>query len=318
MRSSDVWLHRYAIVVAIATIVLIYAGGLVTSTDSGLSVPDWPLSYGQVFPEMVGGVFYEHGHRMVAATVGLLTVILSLWLWRTERRAWVRRLGLLAVAAVIVQGVLGGITVLLMLPKAVSIAHAALAQMFLCLTVALAVFTSPSWHRERSRLEDSRRMPLRHLTGITTAAIYVQILLGALVRHTASGLAIPDFPLVYGGLVPPFFTRQILVHYIHRIGALAVTILVLWVLVIILRRYRSEGTLMKPAVFLAAMLVTQIYLGGETVWSSRATVPMTLHVAVGAVTLAASLVLALNTHRVFAARQAAEPVSLGSPAPRWS
>jgi cytochrome c oxidase assembly protein subunit 15 len=318
MRSSDAWLHRYAIVVAMATIVLIYAGGLVTSTDSGLSVPDWPLSYGQVFPEMVGGVFYEHGHRMVAAMVGLLTVILSFWLWRSEPRPWVRRLGLLAVAAVIVQGVLGGITVLLMLPKAISIAHAGLAQMFLCLTVALAVFTSPSWNVKRPRLQDSRRITLRHLTGITTAAIYVQILLGALVRHTASGLAIPDFPLVYGGLVPPFFTRQILVHYIHRIGALAVTILVLWVLVRVLRRYRLEGVLVKPAVFLAAMLVIQIYLGGETVWSSRATVPMTLHVAVGAITLAASLVLALQTRRVFAARQAAEPVSLGSPAPRWS
>jgi cytochrome c oxidase assembly protein subunit 15 len=304
--------------VAIATVALIYAGGLVTSTDSGLSVPDWPLSYGQLFPEMVGGVLYEHGHRMVASMVGLLTLILAVWLWRSEPRAWVCRLGTLALLSVIVQGVLGGITVLLLLPKAISIAHAGLAQIFLCLTVALAVFTSRSWQEERPRLENPGRIPLRRLTDITTAAIYIQILLGALVRHTASGLAIPDFPLVYGGLVPPFFTRQILVHYIHRIGALAVTILVAWVVVRILRRHRFEGALVKPALFLAAILVLQIYLGAETVWSGRATVPMTLHVAVGAATLAASLILALKTHRVFMAGQVAQPVSVGSPAPRWS
>src|SRR2546423_6762019 len=139
------WLRGFTKFVAAATLFLIFAGALVTSTESGLSVPDWPLSYGKVMPPMVGGVFYEHGHRMVATTVGILTVVLAIWLARREPRRWVRRLGLLAVAAVVAQGVLGGLTVIFLLPTAVSVAHACLAQTFFCLTVAIAVVTSPCW-----------------------------------------------------------------------------------------------------------------------------------------------------------------------------
>ena len=117
---ENVALHRFAVATAVATLGLIVAGGLVTSTESGLSVPDWPLSYGRLMPPMVGGVFYEHGHRMVATTVGILTVVLAIWLARREPRRWVRRLGLLAVAAVVAQGVLGGLTVIFLLPTAVS------------------------------------------------------------------------------------------------------------------------------------------------------------------------------------------------------
>src|SRR5829696_7564454 len=124
------WLHRFAVLLAVCTLLLVIAGASVTSNQAGLSVPDWPLSYGQVMPEMEGGVFYEHGHRMIASFVGFLTVILAIWLWRSEPRPWLRRLGLIALAAVIVQGVLGGMTVLFMLPKAVSISHACLAQLF--------------------------------------------------------------------------------------------------------------------------------------------------------------------------------------------
>ena len=131
MKDSP-WLHRFATLVAVCTLLLIFIGGLVTSTGSGLAVPDWPLSYGQVFPEMVGGVAYEHGHRMAAATVGLLTVVLALWLWNREPRKWVQRLGVGALITVVCQGILGGITVLFLLPTAVSVSHAALAQIFLC------------------------------------------------------------------------------------------------------------------------------------------------------------------------------------------
>ena len=120
-------LHRFAVATAVATLFLIFAGGLVTSTESGLSVPDWPLSYGRLMPPMVGGVFYEHGHRMVATAVGILTILLAVWLSRREPRAWVRRLGYAALAAVVAQGVLGGLTVLFLLPMAVSVAHACLA-----------------------------------------------------------------------------------------------------------------------------------------------------------------------------------------------
>src|ERR1700681_4778369 len=124
------WLHRYAVLLAVCTLFLVVAGASVTSKEAGLSVPDWPLSYGQVMPPMVGGVFFEHGHRMVATTVGMLTIGLVIFLARAERRAWMRKLGWIALAAVVAQGVLGGLTVLLLLPPAVSISHACLAQLF--------------------------------------------------------------------------------------------------------------------------------------------------------------------------------------------
>lgn len=129
---ENVGLHRYTIVLAVCTLFLVVAGASVTSNDAGLSVPDWPLSYGRLMPPMTGGIFYEHGHRMIAAFVGTLSVILAIWLWRVEQRAWVRWLGVAAVGAVVAQGILGGITVLFFLPPAVSSAHATLAQLFFC------------------------------------------------------------------------------------------------------------------------------------------------------------------------------------------
>src|SRR4051794_35034949 len=149
-KRAPRWHHRYATLVAACTVLLIAAGGMVTSTGSGLSVPDWPTTYGWTmfsFPmnKWVGGIFYEHGHRLIASTVGFLTIILAVWVGRVEPRRWVRRLGYAALGAVILQGLLGGITVLLFLPAPISIGHAALAQLFFCITLSLAVFTSPGW-----------------------------------------------------------------------------------------------------------------------------------------------------------------------------
>lgn len=302
--SMNPWLHRYAVLVAACTLLLIFVGGLVTTTGSGLAVPDWPLSFGQVFPEMVGGVRYEHGHRLVAATVGLLTVILALWLWKGESRRWVRRLGTIALTTVILQGVLGGITVLLLLPTAVSVSHAALAQIFLCLTVCLAVFTSRSWQQDSPRIEDVGSPSLKALALGTTATLYVQILIGALMRHTGSGLAIPDFPLSYGHVIPPFFTRQILIHFAHRVGALVVIVLSLWLALRIVRVYRSERALLHSALFLLLALALQVVLGIATIWSSRALIPTTLHVAVGGLTLTSSLYLTLRAQRILLPRPA--------------
>ena len=140
-------LHLFAALVAAATGILIFAGGLVTSTESGLSVPDWPNTYGYFmffFPldKMVGGIRFEHTHRLIASTVGLLILVLAAWLWRAEPRLWVRRLGYIALVAVIIQGILGGITVLWYLPDPISIAHASLAQIVFCLTMTIAVVTS--------------------------------------------------------------------------------------------------------------------------------------------------------------------------------
>src|SRR5262245_17039630 len=189
------------------------AGGLVTSTGSGLSVPDWPNTYGWfmwTFPmsKMVGGIFYEHAHRLIASTVGLLIVVLAIWLGRAEPRKWVRRLGYLALAAVITQGILGGVTVLWYLPDAISIAHASLAQIVFCLTVTIALATSAGW--KRAGFLDDR--VLRYVTIATTATIYLQILIGATMRHTGAGLAIPDFPWSFGHLVPPHWDSKIAIH----------------------------------------------------------------------------------------------------------
>jgi cytochrome c oxidase assembly protein subunit 15 len=298
VTNSNIGLHRFAIFLTCCTFGLIFAGGMVTSTDSGLSVPDWPLSYGQLFPPMVGGVLYEHSHRLFAASVGILTIILAVWLWKRETRNWVRRLGGLAVLAVICQGLLGGITVLFLLPTAISVSHAGLAQLFMCLMLSVAIFTSPKWPEIQRKHESVGSPSLRTLTILTTVAVYIQILIGALVRHTASGLAIPDFPLSFGRLIPPAFTGQILVHFTHRIGALVVTVLIAWVALRIFRQYATQEALLHPSYILLTTLVFQISLGAITIWSSKAPIPTTMHVVGGSFVLASSLYLTLRTHQV--------------------
>ena len=161
------------------------AGALVTSNDAGLSVPDWPTTFGSFYkmPHMVGGVKFEHGHRMVAEFVGLLTICLAIWTWRSEKRRWMKFLGLAAIATVIAQGILGGITVLFYLPPAISSAHAALAQTFFCITVSIAVFTSHRWVEEVPQVEfDARRPSLVTLT-LVHFVLYAQLILGAMFRH---------------------------------------------------------------------------------------------------------------------------------------
>ncbi len=310
--KSGRWLHRFAVLVASCTLLLIFVGGLVTSTDSGLAVPDWPLSYGQFFPRMVGGILYEHGHRMVAALVGMLIVVLAVWLWKREPRRWLRLLGGLAVLAVICQGVLGGITVLLLLPPAVSVGHAALAEIVLCLTVTIALVTSAAWRDAVPSVEGGGTPSLRTLTAVTTAAIYLQILIGALMRHTGSGLAIPDFPLSFGHMIPPVFTRQIAVHFAHRVGAVVVSVLIVWTAIRILRLRATERILRTQAYVLLCALTIQLYLGAETIWSAKGVVPTTLHVAGGAFTLATSLLTTLTARRVLSPQTASPRVAVAS------
>src|ERR1700694_5409372 len=157
-------LHRFALLVACATFFLIIARALVTSHDAGLATNDWPLSNGQVFPQMVGNLFWEHGHRLVATTVGLLTIVLAVYLQIRERRWWVKRLGWIALVGVVAQGLLGGLTVKMNLPLAVSAAHATLAQLFFLTTVSLAVFTSRSWITPASTFsEDGDGVSIRSL-----------------------------------------------------------------------------------------------------------------------------------------------------------
>jgi cytochrome c oxidase assembly protein subunit 15 len=236
---------------------------------------------------MVGGIFYEHGHRMVATFVGLLTVILVVWLWRREERRWVRRLGAVALAMVITQGVLGGITVLYLLPTPVSVSHATLAQTFFCVTVLLAFATSREW-KESSGTATTDEAGLRGLTVVATASIYGQLILGAVVRHTGSALAIPDFPLAFGRLIPPLNEASIVIHFIHRVGALIVTVCLIWLMVRIWKHDKESPRFKRPAMILGVLLVIQILLGATIVWTSRAVLPATAHVATGALLLATS------------------------------
>ena len=304
-----IWIHYYARLLAAATLLLVAAGGMVTSTQSGLAVPDWPTTYGEnmfTFPysQMVGGIFYEHGHRLIASFVGMLTIGLVLLLWWRERRRWVRRLGVIALATVILQGLLGGLTVLYFLPDPISISHAGLAQIFFCLTIAIALFTSRTWETPPQPPVDDPRLARRLIW--MTGLVYLQVILGATMRHTGAGLAIPDFPLVYGGLLPPAWTPAIALHYAHRVGALVVTALVLTNAAYIWSRHGDRRELVRPSWVLIAAVALQIALGAMVVLTGKQPVINTLHVAGGAGVLATSVVLLL---RAFRARFGAAPAA---------
>jgi cytochrome c oxidase assembly protein subunit 15 len=300
--TNNPWLHRFAVLVVGATFFLIFVGGLVTSTDSGLAVPDWPTTYGHFmfsFPlsQMVGGIFYEHGHRMVASIVGMFTVVLAVWLWLKEPRRWLRRLGWLALLVVVLQGILGGLTVLFLLPTPISVSHGTLAQTFFCLTICLAVFTSPSWRQSRAKVQDLHRPSLQTLTAVTTGLIFFQLVIGAIMRHSKAGLAIPDFPLAFGQIIPPFESFGIAIHFAHRAGALVVAVFSAWTTARIFRYYRAELLLWRPALLLLIAILTQLTLGAFTIWTRKAVLITTAHVATGALLLGTSLVLALRSYQ---------------------
>jgi len=300
-------LPLFAALVAASTALLIFAGGLVTSTGSGLSVPDWPNTYGWfmwAFPvsKMVGGIFYEHLHRLVASTVGFLIVVLAIWLARVEPRRWVRRLGYLALGAVITQGILGGITVLWYLPDAVSIAHASLAQIVFCLTTTIALVTSHGWKVGYGQLPTSnvqlpRDFTLERIAIITTVVIFTQIVIGATMRHTGAGLAIPDFPLAFGHLIPPHWDPKIAIHFAHRVGAATVALLILATTAHVFFHQGRRAELRRPSILLLVLLALQITLGALTVLSQKQFLINSLHVVNGALVLVTSLVLTLRVHR---------------------
>ncbi|OFW15013.1 MAG: hypothetical protein A3F69_04975 [Acidobacteria bacterium RIFCSPLOWO2_12_FULL_66_10] len=294
-------LHTFAKLVAGCTVMLILAGSLVTSHDAGLSVPDWPTSYGWnmfTFPPSmwVANIFYEHVHRLIASTVGFLTILLTAWLWMNDSRRWMRWFGVGALGAVIAQGVLGGLTVLFFLPAAVSTAHAGLAEIFFCMTVAIALFTSPGWLADYGNPVDDPS--LRRLATTATVCIYIQILVGATMRHTGAGLAIPDFPWMFGHLVPDHWDSKIAVHFVHRVGALIVTLAVLASSAYVWSRHRGRRELTRPVTLGLVLVGTQVTLGALTVLSRRAVWINSVHVVCGALVLTTSLVLTLRSWRV--------------------
>ncbi len=297
LDRTPVWLRRFTKLVAASTLLLIFAGAMVKSHDAGLSVPDWPNTYGQfmwTFPvsKWVGNIFYEHSHRLIASTVGFFVVIQAIWLQLREPKRFLRVLGWTSLAVVIAQGILGGLTVIFLLPPAISIAHAGLAEIFLCINVAIAFFASDAFARLRQH--EKGDAPVASTTGLV-ALVYAQILVGALMRHLGAGLAIPTFPLP---LVPPDGTAAVIVNYAHRVGAVLVVIAILTIAVRLARFHANHPTRIV-AHFLVLIVSAQIMLGAYTIWSGKQPVITSLHVMFGALTLATSLVLAL-TARVIA------------------
>lgn len=277
-------LYRWSMLLAFCTLLLVVAGGLVTSRDAGLSVPDWPLSYGKLMPPMEGGILYEHGHRMVATTVGLLTIVSMLWLLKTERRRWLRRLGIVALAAVIVQGVLGGLTVIYLLPWWISTSHACLAQLFFSTTVAIALFTSDWWTAGVSSVDEDPRYPIRTISLLAPCFVLGQLALGAAARHKAIGAIF------------------------HIAFAPVVTAVILWISLRILLHYTRHRELRLGALALVGITFCQVFLGiaaymtriayADAVQPMPVMVTFTvLHVAVGALTMASAVTLAILVRR---------------------
>ena len=285
--------HRFAVVTAVATFLLLVAGALVTSNDAGLSVPDWPLSHGSLMPEMVGGVFYEHSHRLIAATVAILTLILAIWLSRVESRPRVRRLGWIAVAMVLGQALLGGITVLLFLPVAISVLHACLAQLFFCTVVVIALFTSRDWRdRQVTRFRPGENRREAVFCAVATASVYLQLILGALVRHTGASEGSKGVTLVTHALLS------------HLGGAVLAGVLLVMAGAKVLRS-PSLREFSTGAYALVFLVMFQFLLGVGALWARVVRMgtaqphPVGVfltssHLALGAILLATVLVLTLQ------------------------
>ncbi len=388
--SDNRWLHRFAVLTALATLGLICIGGLVTSHEAGMSVPDWPNSYHYnmfLFPpsKWVGGILYEHTHRLLASTVGLLVVALTRWLggresrrtlaivgalevlaglvifalWPTQKAtggfltgiggvvllaalAWFRnkrsadplpQLGWLAFALVQVQGLLGGLRVVLFKDQ-IGIFHAALAQLFFVLLCAIALLTSKWWMRRKGNLElGTWNLELRNGKGMqqiflaTTVLIFVQLILGATMRHQHAGLAIRDFPLAYGKLWPatdpasvarynehrveitnynPITAFQIQLQMVHRIVAVLILGAVTFCAWKAWRKFSWSSPMTKLAAFWLGLILCQVALGAATILSDKAADVATAHVLVGALSLATGALLSIIAVRSpMAARQAA-------------
>jgi heme a synthase len=277
--------HRYAIFLSVCTFILLIAGALVTSNEAALSVPDWPLSYGSLTPPMVGGIRYEHTHRVIAALVGLFTIGLAVLLWRKDQRKWVRYLGLAAIGAVIAQGVLGGLTVLLYLHYGMPVAHACLAQIFFGTVVSIAVFTSRWWISDLPLLEDHGSPSIHTLAILNAVVIFLQVVLGAGFRHRD----IPVWP--------------------HAAGALVVLATVTWTAIALRKRFESSREILKARIALHAIFGLQFLLGIGAWWSRLTTAdapqPMpamvtltVVHTVVGALLFALSVVVVLICYRL--------------------
>lgn len=318
ISASGAGLRLFSRLLVGSVLLLIFVGALVTSHQAGLSVPDWPTTYGEnmfLFPyhKWQGGVFYEHGHRLLASVIGMLTVVLFCWTLLVEARSWVRWLSGVAVAAVVLQGVLGGLTVLYLLPAWLSTAHAVLAQSFLCITAILAYAHSYEGNSFVAAVSASRRR-VRKLAAIGAGLVFLQLVVGAYMRHTSSGLAIPDFPTMGGAWLPGFDGQmlqninarlrelgqwtvsmdQVYIHAAHRLGGVFIAVYTLWFCLTALRASALPVMLHRHCYGLLALVGLQFLLGVGAVLTVKEPFLTSVHVIGGAVLLLAYVLLVVR------------------------
>ena len=336
-RDYSKWLNRFAWLTCVATLLLICSGGMVTSKNVGLAVPDWPTTFGYnmfLFPisKWVGGILFEHTHRLMGSLVGFLTIILAVWLWLREDRRWVRSLGVIAVVGVILQGILGGLRVTMMKDQ-IGIFHACVAQAFLGLLVFIALVTTKFWRsltkgtraieggapatpglNYRRQISDSQELAppsatrfaaIKTLAISISAAIYVQLALGATMRHQHRDLSILDFPTANGAWIPDTSAAtltkinawrdaralsdvsafQIWLQMVHRFLALIIAIAIVAFCARVWREMRDFAALKRLSLLWVVLIFGQIALGAWVIWSNKAADVATAHVALGAVML---------------------------------
>ena len=287
-------MHRFAKFVVAWTVLLFIAGALVTSNNAALSVPDWPESFGTWFPslrQLAGGAFFEHSHRVIAGGLGIFTLVLAVLIWLKDNRRWLRWFGVIAVAGVAVQAVLGGEVVRQLLQYWLPVIHACFAQIVFGAVLAIAVFTSSWWISERPQLVDSGAPSIHTLAIVNAAVIFFQVVLGAGFRHSE----IPVWP--------------------HMAGALAVLAIVMWTAAALRKRFGASSELSRARGLLHAIFGTQFLLGFGAYWArmesvkagpTSATVILTVtHTVVGALLFAFSILVVLLCFRLVPRRREA-------------
>ena len=308
--TSTRWLNRFAWLTCVMTILLICSGGMVTSKNVGLAVPDWPTTFGYnmfLFPvsKWVGGILFEHTHRLIGSVVGFLTIILAVWLWLSEDRQWVRNLGVIALGGVILQGILGGLRVTMMKDE-IGIFHACIAQAFLGLLVVIALVTTNFWRMLANQQTGRQKfVPIKTFAIAITITIYVQLALGATMRHQHRDLAMLDFPTANGTWIPDtsatalakinawrdarglsdVTTFQIWLQMVHRFIAFVIAIAVIAFCLRVRRDAPRFAALKRLSIFWVGLVGCQVAFGAWTIWSNKAADVATAHVALGAVML---------------------------------
>jgi len=332
-KSPSRWLHGFCLATLIATFPLIFLGGLVTSLGAGLSVPDWPNSYGYnmfLFPPSmwVGGILYEHTHRLQGTLVGLLAIFQCVVAWRTESRAWVKWLCTAVLLSVIAQGLIGGFRVT-EISLVLAILHGIFAQIVLG-TMAVACVVTSKWWRTAPNLSAGGGRPGRvvWLAMGVAGLVVLQLVAGAMMRHKEAGLAIPDLPLAYGRLIPPTDAAglaaansmrlatgesaiakpvtmyKVWLHFSHRVGAVVVTTGVLALAWLTIRRGRGQGAVVYLGWLLIPMITAQVALGLATIYFRKPADIATVHHTLGAILLMTVVVLGVRAGRLFWARSA--------------